>query len=115
MAVGAEVRREDSVHLHKSLGVPSGFKPSHSPLSLTRRLMGVLSPVVQVPMLSMSNAGHHDPFRRPVAAQFVGNDHAWSTSRGTQQLAEKSDGCESVALRLDENINDDTCLIDCAP
>ena len=76
MASRAEVRSNDSVHLDKSLGVSRGFEPSHSPLPLTRRLMRVLRAVVQVPVLSMSDAGHHNPFRRSVAAEFVSNDHA---------------------------------------
>jgi hypothetical protein len=76
VASGTEVRGNDTVHLDKTLGVPSGLELSHSPLPLPRRLRRVLGPVVYIPVLSMSNTGHHDPFRRPIAAQFVGNDHA---------------------------------------
>jgi hypothetical protein len=46
MASGSEVRDDDAVHLGKTLGVPSGFEPAHSPLPLARRLMRVLGPVV---------------------------------------------------------------------
>ena len=115
MASGAEVRSNDSVHLDKTLGVPSGFEPSHSPLPFTRRLMRVLRPVVQIPMLPMSNAGHHDPFRRPVAAQFVGDDDARFASSGPQQLAKEPDRGKTVALRLHENVEDNAVLIDGSP
>ena len=63
----------------------------------------------------MSNAGEHNPFRRRVAAQFVGNDHAWAARRGTQQLAEEPDGSKSVPSWLDENIENDTVLVDRSP
>jgi len=66
-------------------------------------------------MLSMSNAGQHNPFRRRVAAQFVRDDHAWAVRRGTQQLAEEPDASKSVPSWLDENIEDDTVLGDRSP
>ena len=115
MASGAEVRSDDSVNLDKPLGVPSGFEPSHSPLPLPRRLMRVLRPVVQIPMLPMSNAGHHDPFRRAVAAQLVRNDHARLASGGPQQLAKEPDRGKAIPLRLHEDVEDNTVLIDGSP
>ena len=74
----SEMRTDDSVHLDKALGVPSEFEPSHSPLPFTRRLMRVLRPVVQVPVLSVRNTGHHDSFGRPVAALPVRDNHTRS-------------------------------------
>jgi hypothetical protein len=66
-------------------------------------------------MLSMSNAGQHTPFRRPVAAQFVSDDHAWAAPCCTQRLAEEPDGSKSVPSWLGKNIWDDTVLIDRSP
>ena len=110
------MRADDSVHLDETLGVPSGFEPSHSSLPLTRRLMRVLRPVVQVPVLPVSDAGHHDSFRCGVAAQFIGNDHAWMPMAGRpQQLAKEPHGRETVALWLHQNIDDNTVLIDGPP
>src|SRR5947208_530795 len=63
----------------------------------------------------MSNRGHHDPFRRPVATQLVSNDHAWSAPRCTPQLAEEPDGSKAIALWLHENSKDNTVLIDRSP
>lgn len=50
------MRSNDSVYPDESLGIQRGLEPSHSPLSLLRRLMRVLRTVVQVPMLSISHA-----------------------------------------------------------
>lgn len=66
-------------------------------------------------MLSMSNAGQHNPFRRPVAAQLVSNDHTWSAACGTQQLAEEPDSGKSIPSWLDENIEHNAVLIDRSP
>jgi hypothetical protein len=116
VAARAEVRGDDSVHLDKTLSMPGGFKPSHSSLPFTRRLMRVLRSVVQVSVLPVRDAGHHDSFRRPVASEFVGHDHARTTIvPRPQQLAEEPHGGEAVALRLDQNIEDDTVLIDGPP
>ena len=112
----SEMRGDDSVHLDEALRVPGGLEPPHASLPLTRRLMRVLSPVVQVPVLPVSNARHHDSFGRSVAPQFIGHDHARTAmARGPQQLAEESHSRESVPLWLDENVDDDAVLIDGAP
>ena len=74
------------MHLDKALSVPSGFEPPHASLPLTRRLMRVLGPIVQVPVLSVSNARHHDPFRGGIAAQLVRYNHAGRTREGRSSL-----------------------------
>ena len=115
MASGAEVRSDDSVHLDKPLGVPSGFEPSHSSLPLSRRLMRVLRAVVQVPMLAMGNAGHHHSFRCPVTAQLVSHNDAWVASGCPQQLAKEPHGGKTISFRLHENVEHDAVLIDRSP
>jgi hypothetical protein len=104
VASRAEMRSNDSVYFDKALGVPSGFEPSHSPLPFTRRLVRVLGSVVQIPMLSMSNPGHHDPFRRRVTAQLIGYDHARWSSRCPQQPTEKLHCGKAIPLRLHKNV-----------
>jgi hypothetical protein len=47
--------------------------------------------------------------------QLVGDDHAWSAPSCRQQLAEEPDGSKSIPLRLHENIQDNTVLIDRSP
>src|SRR5438309_512506 len=59
VASGTEVGSNDSVNLDELLGVSSGLKPPHAPLPLSGWLMRVLRPVVQIAMLSMSDARHH--------------------------------------------------------
>lgn len=41
------------------------------------------------------------------AAQLVRYDHSWTPTVGLQQPAKKSHGCESIALWLDRNVNDE--------
>jgi hypothetical protein len=66
---------------------------------------------LQVPVLSVSNARHHDPFRAGIAAQLVRYNHAGPNPRGSQQLAEKPHGRESITPRLDEDVDHNTVLI----
>ena len=115
VASRAEMRGDDSMNLDKVLRVPRGLKPSHSPLPFSGRLVRVLSAVVEVPMLSMSNTRHHNPFRRPVAAQLVSNNDARFAPRYPQQLAEESDGSKPIPLLLHKDIEDNAVLIDSSP
>ena len=66
-------------------------------------------------MLSMSHARHDDPFRRPVTPQLVRNNDARSVSSCPQKLAEKTNCGKAVPLRLNQNIQDNTVLIDSSP
>ena len=77
--------------------------------------MRVLRAVVQVPALPMNNFGHDASLRSPIAAQFVGDDHAGRPASGAQQLAEKANSGKTVALWLHQNVNDGTMLVDCTP
>jgi hypothetical protein len=106
---------DDSVHLDKPLSVPGGFEASHLPPPLTRRLMIVFRPVIQIPVLSMSNVRHHYPLGGGITAQLVRNDHAWSMPTDSQQPAEETQGSESITLALDQDIDDDSMLIDGSP
>jgi hypothetical protein len=74
--------------------------------------MGVLRPVVQVPMLSMSNAGHHHWFRCAVAAQLVGDDHARSAPLARNSLLKKRIAAKRSRFRLYEDVEDNAVLID---
>src|SRR4051794_38042211 len=109
------MRSNDSVNLDKPLGMPTGLEPAHSPLAFSRRLVRVLRPVVQIPMLSVSNAGHHDSFRCRVAAQLVRDDYAWLSSCSTQQLAKETNCGKAIPLRLNKDIENNAVLIDGSP
>ena len=116
MTSRAEERSDNSMDLDKALGVPDGFEPAHSPLPLTRRLMRVLRPVVQVPVLPVSNAGHDHSLSCRVTAQLIRHDHAWTSPPGcAQQPSEEPHGRKTVAFRLDENVDHNTILVDGSP
>lgn len=69
MSLGSEMRGNDSVNFEKALRMPGGFEAPHPSLAFTRRLVRVLCPVIQIPMLPMCNTRHDDPFRGSVAYQ----------------------------------------------
>ena len=115
MASRAEMRSNDSVNLEESLGVLAGLEPAHAPLPFSGRLVRVLGAVVEVPMLSMSNTRHHNPFRRPVAAQLVRNKDTRFASSHAQQLAEEANGGEPIPLGLHKDIEDNAVLIHRSP
>jgi hypothetical protein len=79
----------------------SRLKALHPALSLSGRLMRVLRAVVQVSALPMSHSRQHDFLGRAIAAKLIGDDHAGRLAGGAQQLAEKANSGETVALRLD--------------
>ena len=107
---------DDPVHLDKALRVPSGLELPHAPLPFARWLMRILGPVVQIPMLPVSHAGHHHSLRDGVAAEFVRYDDSRApTAVGPQQLAKEADRGESVSLWLHENIDHNAVLIHRTP
>ena len=115
MAFGSKVSGENAVDFEKALRMLRGLEAFHSTLSLPGRLMRVLSPVVKVSALPMSYSRQHDFLSGPMAAQFVGNDHTGCLAGGAQQLAEKANSGKTVALRLHQNVDNGTLLVDCAP
>jgi len=63
----------------------------------------------------MNDMRPHPPFRRRIAAQFVGDDHAWLPTSAPQQLTKEALRSEAIALGLDQNVDHGTVLIYCAP
>jgi hypothetical protein len=57
--------------------MPQEFIPLPAPLALAGRLVGILRPVVQIPVLPMFHTGQHLPLRRPIALQCIGDDDPW--------------------------------------
>ena len=109
------MRSNDSMNLDKALGVSSRLEPSHSPLPFSRWLMRVLGSVVQVSMLSVSDAGHHHSFRCAVAAELVSDDDARCAPGRPQELPEQTNCRKAITLRLYEDVEDNAVLIDGAP
>ena len=74
MPARSKMLRNGTIRGQDTLGVPWGFEPAHAPLALTRRLVGVFRPVVQIAMLAMfySRYGNDSPENGPLA---VGRVH----------------------------------------
>ena len=98
-----------------SAGRDREFKPPHALLLLAGRLMRILGAVVQVSMLPMFHPGQELMHGRPVAFQFVRDDHPRHIGQPFQELAEESLRCLLVATALDENIQDIAILVDGPP
>ena len=63
-----------------------------------------------------NNAGrHHDAGRGGVGAQLVGDQSSRDTALGFQQRPKESDGCSPIPVRLHEDVQDVTVLVDRAP
>jgi hypothetical protein len=62
---GRKCEATNSVNLDKPLSVSSGFEASHSSLPFTRRLVRVLSSVVQIPVLPGTTRGITTRFAAP--------------------------------------------------
>ena len=65
--------------------------------------------------LPMSHLRQNDILGSPIAAKLVGNDHSGMPSAGPQQLAKEAHSGKTVALRLDQNVNDGAVLVNRTP
>ncbi|GHO72349.1 hypothetical protein KSD_01200 [Ktedonobacter sp. SOSP1-85] len=52
-----------------------GFEAAHAAFSLSCRLMGILSSIVEAFVLPVLDTGHDLPLGCRVTGQFVGDDH----------------------------------------
>jgi hypothetical protein len=91
------------------------FEPFHPPLALPGRLMGILSPVVQIAALPMNDMGEHGPFGGAVASEFVGNNDPGLATRTAKEFPKETLRRDPVAFRLNENVDHGPVLIDSTP
>ena len=63
----------------------------------------------------MDHRRHHDAGRGGVGAQLVGDQSSRDTALGIQQRPKESDGCSPIPVRLHEDVQDVTVLVDRAP
>jgi hypothetical protein len=82
----------------ETLNLPRRLEPLHDPLPSSGRLMGVLSPVIEA-------------FVLPV----LGDEHTRCSTLLLEELAEQAFGGLLVTPALDENIKNETVLIDGTP
>jgi hypothetical protein len=71
----SEVLGNWAIRGEKALRMAWGLESSHTPFSLAGRLMGILGAVMQIPMLPMFHTGQELAQCRPVAFEFVHDDH----------------------------------------
>jgi hypothetical protein len=58
--------------------------------------MRVFCPVMEIMALPMNHARQNHFLRCSIAAKLIGNDHAWLTLGGTQQLSKEQDRCDTI-------------------
>src|SRR6476469_9566220 len=79
----------------------------HDALSSPRRLMGVLSPIVEPFVLPVLDGGHDLPLG--------GDQHTRCPALLLKELAEQALGSSPVATALDEGIENEAILVDGTP
>ena len=84
-------------------------------LPLPRRLVGDLGSSVRILIRDVDYGRHHGAARGGVGAPLVGDQSSRNTALGFQQRPKESDGCSSIPVRLHEDDEDVTVLVDCAP
>jgi hypothetical protein len=63
-----------------------GFEPLHPPLPLTRALVGVLRPMVQVAVLAMLDARQYISLRGMIALQLISDHYTRNLLASLEQL-----------------------------
>ena len=76
MATQAEVLRDGTIGRQEALRVAGRFEPLHPLLSLPSRLVGVLSAIIEIPLLAMFHAGEKVALGRCIALEFISDNHA---------------------------------------
>jgi hypothetical protein len=88
-----------------------GLEPPHGPFPLTRRLMGVLHPIVQIAVLPVFHTGHDLARGGTVALGLVRDDHPWDIPAPFEELAEEFLGCSLIPPALHQDIKHVPLLI----
>src|SRR5271166_815649 len=99
----------------KLLHLPRRLEALHDPLSSASWLVGILRPVIEAFVLAVLDARHDLSLGRGVAFQLVGDQHTRRSSLLLQQFAEQALGRLLVAPALDEDVENEALLVNCAP
>ena len=105
----------DTVNRREPLELSGRLETPHLALPLTRRLVGDLGSIVRVLISDVDHRRHHDAGGGGVGAQLVGDQSSRDTALGFQQRPKESDGCSPIPVRLHEDVQDVTVLVDRAP
>jgi hypothetical protein len=95
----------------KTLGVAYRFEAPHFPLTQSRRLVGILCPIVEPFVLPMLHAGKHLLLRRPITGQFVGDNHARDVFKSFEEFPKEFLRRLFVASALHQDIKHVAMLI----
>ena len=95
----------------EALRVACRLEAPHGPLTLARRFVGVLSPIVQIAMLPMFHAGQDLPFGGYIAFQFIGDHHTGYIHQAFQQLAEELFRCDFIPPALHQDVQHGAVLV----
>jgi hypothetical protein len=95
--------------------MPSRLQSLHPAFSLAGGLMGILRPIVQVPVLPMFHRREHLPLRGRIAFQPIGDDHSRDVPTAVEELPKERLGGCFVPVALYQNIEHGTLLIDGPP
>src|SRR5215510_10837121 len=90
MPSGAKVLGNRTIRGQKALGMSRRLQPLHPILTLARRPMRVLTPVVEVPTLTVFNPRQDLPFGRAVALQLIRDDHPRYVLQALEQLTKNA-------------------------
>ena len=115
MPTRAEMLGDGAIGGEEPLGVPWRFEPLHASLPLAGRLVGVLRPIVQIPVLTMFHPWEDLSLSSSVALEFVSHDHARHVGQALEQLAEELLCGAFIAAALYQDIQHVPFLIYCPP
>ena len=111
MPARPEVLGNRTIRREKPLCLAWGLEPLHAPLPLAGRLMGVLRSVIEISMLPVFDTGQALPLRRPIAFEFIGDEHPWDVLASFEELAEELLRRLLMAPTLREDIEDSAVLV----
>ena len=115
MTTGPKVASDVAERKQEPLGLPRGGEPFHHLFPDSGRLMGILSPIVQVLRPAMGHRRHELAVRHRVAGQLVGDNHPGHLPQALAQSAEQLLCGHRVSARPHQNVEHVAVLVDRAP
>lgn len=91
------------------------FEALHDPLSPPDWLVRILRPTIQPFVGAMFDIRHNLSPCCAIGSQLIGDDHTGRRSLTLQELAHQSLGRLGISAALNENLQHEAVLINCAP
>ncbi len=115
MLLGMKVSSNRFKCREKPLRLPWRFEASHSSLSDSSGLTGILAKVVQPFVLSMLYVLHHLLLRRFVTLEFIRDDDSWHEALFFEEFAKESLCRLRIPMPLQQDFQDFPLRIHCSP